>query len=84
MFPFTKREVYQNSSLNTVSTFRVFAMICLFVFSLWRLRHKNKPGFRRRQRTKLGLVQARLDFWLISVQLEYQVKCVRVAPGKKF
>ena len=49
---------------------------------IWRIRHENKPGFTRRQRTKCGLVQSRLDFWLISVQLEYQAKHVKVTPGK--
>ena len=49
---------------------------------IWRIRHENIPGFTRRQRTKLGLVQSRLDLWLISVQLEYHVKCVKIAPGK--
>ena len=44
--------------------------------------HENKPGFTRGQRIKLRLVQARLDFWLISVQLEYQVQYLRVASGK--
>ena len=33
-------------------------------------------------RQKLGLAQSRLDLWLISVQLEYHVKCVKIAPGK--
>ena len=27
-------------------------------------------------------MQSRLDFWLISVQLEYHVKCVKIAPCK--
>ena len=48
---------------------------------IWRIRHENIPGFKRRQRTKLGLVQSRLDLWLISVQLEYHVKCVKIALG---
>ena len=29
---------------------------------IWWIRHENNPGFTRRQRTKLGLVQSRLDF----------------------
>ena len=48
---------------------------------IWRIRHENNPGFTR-QSIKLGLVLSRLDFWLISVQLEYYVKCVKIAPGK--
>ena len=49
---------------------------------IWRIRNENNPGFTRRQRTKLGFVQFRLDFWLISVQLEYHVKCVKTTPAK--
>ena len=49
---------------------------------IWRIRHENIPGFTRKQKIKLGLVQSRLDLWLISVQLEYHVKCVKIALGK--
>ena len=49
---------------------------------IWRIRHENNHGFTRRQQTNLGLVQSRLDFWLISVQLQYHVKCVKIAPGE--
>ena len=48
---------------------------------IWRIRNKTNPGFTRRQRTRAGLVQSSLDFWLISIQLEYLVKHIWVSPG---
>ena len=53
----------------------------LSLVDIWRVRNQINPGFTRRQRTRDGLVQYRLDFWLISIQLEYLVKNIKVSPG---
>ena len=51
------------------------------LIDIWRVRHKKQPGFTHRQRFRSGYVQSRLDFWLISHQIEYHVKNVKVNPG---
>ena len=33
---------------------------------IWRTGHPNEMKFTRRERSRGGLVQARLDFWLVS------------------
>ena len=50
---------------------------------IWRLRNLNDRKFTRREKTRAGLVQSRLDFWLISESLSYQVKNCHIKPGNK-
>ena len=35
----------------------------------------------RREMSKKGLVQSRIDFWLVSVALEYQITSTSIKPG---
>ena len=50
---------------------------------IWRLRNPNKHMYTRRKRTRGGLVQSRLDFWLISESLTYLVKNCQIKPGNR-
>ena len=48
---------------------------------IWRLRNNDKLQFTRRERTKSGIVQSHLDFWLISSAVEYLIKSCEIKPG---
>ena len=50
---------------------------------VWRIRHPNLKRYSRRDRTRAGLVQSRLDFWLISTQLENKVTETDIHPGRR-
>ena len=50
---------------------------------IWRLQNPYELKFTRRERTRGGLVQSRLDFWLISESLTYLVKNCQIKPGNK-
>ena len=71
-----KNELKSPYSENIDGLCKEFSLI-----DIWRIRHKNQPGFTHRQRHKTGYVQSRLDFWLISSHMEYLVRNVKVAPG---
>ena len=47
---------------------------------IWRARNNSELKFTR-ENTKCGLVQSRLDFFLISTQLAYQVQNCHILPG---
>ena len=53
----------------------------LSLVDIWRVGNQTKPGFTRIQRTSIGLVQSHLDFWLISIQLEYLINNIWILPG---
>ena len=48
-----------------------------------RTRYPKEMKFTRRERSRGGLVQARLDFWLVSEQLSFQIKKCEIKPGIK-
>ena len=50
---------------------------------IWRIRHENKKLFTFRQKTRSGLVQSRLDYFLVSRQLEYSVESTSIEPSIK-
>ena len=50
---------------------------------VWRVRNPTVKRYTRRDRTRAGLVQSRLDFWLISTQLEQKVLKTDVLPGRR-
>ena len=51
------------------------------LLDLWRIRHPDDLIFTRRERCRGGLVQSRLDYWLISTSLSYLVKEMKIKPG---
>ena len=53
------------------------------LIDIWRLRNPNELKFTRRERARGGLVQSRLDFWLISECIQYQLKHCDIKPGNK-
>ena len=50
---------------------------------IWRIRHPQLARYTRREKSVRGLVQSRLDFWLVSQQLEYNIKKVDIIPGRR-
>ena len=50
---------------------------------VWRLRHPTLRRFTRRERSVGGFVQSRLDFWLISKHLEYNILKTDISPGRR-
>ena len=47
---------------------------------IWRIRKQNKKQFTRRENTKGGIVQSRLDYWLISSALQSQISNTNIKP----
>ena len=48
---------------------------------IWHIRNPNEKQLSRRDRSRTGFIQSRIDFWLISVALEYQVISTKIKPG---
>ena len=53
----------------------------LSLCDIWRVRNPNKKLYTRRENTKVGLVQSRLDFFLISENISYQIKKTCISPS---
>ena len=51
------------------------------LIDIWRLRNQTLKQFTRRDRSSLGLVQARLDYWFISTDLQYNTEKTYIIPG---
>ena len=51
------------------------------IVDIWRLRHPDLLQYSRRENSRSGLVQSRIDFWLVSTALEYQVGLTTIKPG---
>ena len=50
---------------------------------IWRVTNPDSQKYTWRGRTRNGLVQSRLDYWLISTHLIYNLKTVQIKPGIK-
>ena len=48
---------------------------------IWRIRNPNEKQFSRGDRSRTVFLQSRIDLWLISVALEYQVTSTKIKPG---
>ena len=48
---------------------------------IWRLRNEKVMNFTRRERTKGGFVQSRIDYWFTSNCIQYVVKNTCIKPG---
>ena len=48
---------------------------------IWHIRNPNEKQLSRRKKSRTGFIQSRIDFWLISVALEYQVTSTKIRPG---
>ena len=53
------------------------------LIDIWRTLNPNAVQCTRRQASRSGLVQTRLDFWLISTHMLYDVDECTIAPGLK-
>ena len=48
---------------------------------IWRIRNPHKQFFTRRENSKAGLIQSRLDYWLISTNLTFQITNCNIKPS---
>ena len=48
---------------------------------MWRVRNPKTNKFTRVERSRNGIVQSRLDYWLLSLGLSYQVDKIDIHPG---
>ena len=48
---------------------------------IWRLRNPDKEQFTWREKSRSGLIQCRLDYFLVSKALEYEIAQCNIKPG---
>ena len=48
---------------------------------IWRKRNKNKPQFTWRGKSRMGLIQSRLDYFFVSMSLESEVINAAISPS---
>ena len=48
---------------------------------IWRVRNPAELIFTRRENSRYGIIHSRLDFWLTSICLEYQINSLSIKPG---
>ena len=53
----------------------------LNLVDIWRIRNPNTKTFTRRENSKSGLIQSRLDYFLISNSLSYLITNTEIKPG---
>ena len=68
-------EIYSSYTKNLKSFIEEYKLT-----DIWRLRHPNELKFTRREQTRCGLVQSRLDFWLISESISYIINKCGIKP----
>ena len=71
-------EIYTSYTKNLKSFIEEYKLT-----DIWRVRHPKELKFTRRERTRCGLVQSRLDFWLISESISYIIKKCGIKPGNQ-
>ena len=71
--------------------------MCLFLYKLvdfvshehldlvdiWRLQNLNTKRYTKREKTRNGLVQSRIDYFLVSCHLEYMITYSDILPNIK-
>ena len=53
------------------------------MIDIWRARHPNDLKFTRTEKSRAGLVQSRLDYWLVSEGISYLINNCSMKPGKR-
>ena len=48
---------------------------------IWLIRNPQIRQYTHREMSKKELVQSRIDFWLVSLALEYQITSTSIKPG---
>ena len=51
------------------------------ITDIWRKRHPDLLQYSRRENSRSGLVQSRIDFWLVSTSVEYQIESNAIKLG---
>ena len=70
-----RKEEQSTYSNNIISLCEEYSLV-----DIWRTRNPDKMEFTRREKCKGGLVQSRLDYWLISTSLTYQTVSSFIKP----
>ena len=55
----------------------------LNIVDIWRLRHPDTKRYTRREKTRFGFSQSRIDYFLASCQLEYVIVSTDILPSIK-
>ena len=67
---------------NTEYTNCINAMCNEFkLIDIWRIRNPDKLTFTRQEKSRSGLVQSRLDYWLVSENLSYLITKQNIKPS---
>ena len=69
-------EVQSNYCKKLINLLEEYSLI-----DIWRLRNLTLKQYTRRDRSSLGLVQARLDYWFVSTNLQYNIDKTFIKPG---
>ena len=72
-----------NPSGSTYSDYMVMLLESLNLIDIWRLRNPKTLRYTRRERTRYGYSQSRLDYFLISCHLQSNIKLVDILPSIK-
>ena len=71
-----KKETVTEYSKNLQYFMEEFSLV-----DIWRLRNKNATLFTRQERCCNGIVQSRLDYWIVSKAMVYQTRDITIKPG---
>ena len=71
-----KQEKQSPFSVNIENLIEEFSLL-----DIWRVRNPNIYKFTRIERSRNGIVQSRLDYFLISMCLSYQIQNSAISPG---
>ena len=71
-------KIIQNSSYRTnlIHFMEEYSLV-----DIWRLRNPNTKYYTRREKCRSGLVQSRLDYFLASRSLEFEISNCNIKPG---
>ena len=55
----------------------------LDLIDIWRLRHPSTNRYTRREKTRFGVKQTRIDSFMVSCHMEYETHIVDILPSIK-
>ena len=74
----------QGGRMETVSEYwKELTALCedYSLVDIWRIRNQNKKEFTRSANSRGGVVESRLDYWLVSMGITYLVKNIEIIDG---
>ena len=75
--------VYKTSSVPCYTDHLLHLQQMLDIIDIWRILNPDKLRYTRRQQSRSGFSQSRLDYFLISCHLQFQVKDADILPSIK-